>query len=286
MYSVCILNYNDSKTTIDLVNQLKQYETIRNIVVVDNASTDGSYDALIKLENHRIHILKSDKNGGYGYGNNLGIKYCHEQLHEKYVVVCNPDIIVDEESLVSCCLYLSEHHDTTVAVPQMLDRNGNAVKECVWPLQSGIQYLCFSLKITGFLFNKKYRNYSTPVIEVDCVAGSLLVIDVESFIQYGLYDENIFLFCEETVLGLKLKKYHKKSVMLTDKTFTHYHSVSINKSIKSVVAQKKIMWDSRLYVLREYYKWGNIKMLFAHLIKNICMIEEYIAIYLHSKMKG
>ena len=278
MYSVCILNYNDSTTTIKLINILKNYNSVRKIVVVDNASTDGSYNELLGMADNQVHILKSDRNGGYGYGNNIGIKYCYEVLHEKYVAICNPDILVEESSLIACCTYLKEHPDTTISVPQMLDRNGTLVEQCVWPIQSGMQYLCFSLKLLGGYFDKKYEYDSSDVKAVDCVAGSLLVVETESFIKYGLYDENIFLFCEETVLGLRLKQANRKSVLLRNVTFTHYHSVSINKSIESKISQKKIMWNSRLYVLKEYYNCGRAKMLFASLIRNICMVEEYIAI--------
>ena len=282
MYSVCILNYNDSTTTVKLVNVLRKYESVGRIVVVDNASTDGSYNNLLSVADNNVHILESDRNGGYGYGNNIGIKYCYEVLHEKYVVICNPDVLVDESSLIACCTYLKEHPDTTVAVPQMFDRNGNEVKQCVWPIQSGIQYLCFSLKVLGFFFDKKYRDIQSDVKEVDCVAGSLLVVDVETFVKYGLYDEKIFLFCEETVLGLRLKNVKRKSVLLKKAKFTHYHSVSINKNIESKLSQKRIMWNSRLYVLENYYNWGKIKMLFARLIRKICLMEEYVVIKKHS----
>lgn len=278
MYSVCILNYNDCKTTIELIKLVSQYASVNNIVVVDNASTDNSYNELIKFASTKIRVLKSDKNGGYGYGNNIGVMYCYNILHEKYVAICNPDVIVKEESLKVCCAYLERHQDTTIAVPQMLDRSGDVVEECVWPIQTGLQYLCFSLKIVGFLFNKKYSFNTNNVVEVDCVAGSLLVIDTESFIKYGLYDENIFLFCEETVLGIKLKNRKRKSVLIKDNTFIHYHSVSINKNIRSQLVQKKIMWESRLYVLKEYYKWNRFQMVFAKIISKICLFEEYLVL--------
>lgn len=278
MYSVCILNYNDSKTTVELIKLISKYQSLNYIVVVDNASTDDSYNELVKWSSPQIHVIKSDKNGGYGYGNNIGVRYCHNVLHEKYVAICNPDVIVKEESLKACCSYLEQNDDTTVAVPQMLDRNGNVVEECVWPIQTGLQYLCFSLKLLGFLFNKKYTFNTNDVVEVDCVAGSLLVIDTDSFVKYALYDENIFLFCEETVLGIKLKKRNRKSVLIKDKTFIHYHSVSINKNIKSLLTQKRIMWNSRLYVLEKYYNWNRFQMVFAKLISKICLFEEYLVL--------
>ena len=276
MYSICILNYNDSPTTIKLIYRVLSFKTLDHVIVVDNASTDDSYEKLSKIKNEKVHIVQSGKNGGYGFGNNIGVRYGYEKLHAKYIAICNPDIIVNEEALVSCCDFLSANNNVTVAAPQMLDRNKKVVKNCVWPISTGIQYLCFSLMIFGRFFNKQYGEDNSENMKVDCVAGSLLVTDAKAFIQYGMYDENVFLFCEETILGIKLRNASRDSYLIKSVNFVHYHSVSINKSIKKKLDQKKLMWDSRLYVLKEYYKWTPFKMLFAKLIRTICLLEDLI----------
>ena len=91
-----------------------------------------------------------------------------------------------------------------------------------------------------------------------------------------MYDENIFLYCEETSLGLKMKQANYKTYLLTDETFVHHHSVSINKSIKSKVQQAKIMWDSRLYVLNKYYIKTFFGRLLAGFIAKIALAEIYM----------
>ena len=71
-----IVNYNDVEDTIRFVNEITKYDVINRIVVVDNMSTTiGAFENLKKLESQKVKVLQADKNGGYDYGNNFGIKY-------------------------------------------------------------------------------------------------------------------------------------------------------------------------------------------------------------------
>ena len=75
MLGVVVLNYNDAETVEKNISKIRDYSVIDHIVIVDNSSTDNSYDRLKKLCSDRIDVVKTDRNGGYGYGNNFGIKY-------------------------------------------------------------------------------------------------------------------------------------------------------------------------------------------------------------------
>lgn len=64
-----------------------------------------------------------------------------------------------------------------------------------------------SLAIIGRFFKTTYKELGDGNIKnVDCVAGSLLIIDSAKFIDSGMYDEKLFLYCEETTLGIRFKK--------------------------------------------------------------------------------
>ena len=72
---IVILNYNDYETTINMLNSIKDYDSLDHIVVVDNKSTDNSYEVLKPYESKKIDVIQSKSNKGYSYGNNVGIKY-------------------------------------------------------------------------------------------------------------------------------------------------------------------------------------------------------------------
>ena len=83
-----VLNYNDYKTTIKLIKMIKDYKSIDLIVIVDNCSTDKSYKKINEYTNNKVKLIKSDKNGGYAYGNNFGIHYLIEN-HKCDIIFTN-----------------------------------------------------------------------------------------------------------------------------------------------------------------------------------------------------
>ena len=58
-----------------MLDNIKEYKSIDHIVVVDNNSTDSTYELLKENESNKIDIIKTDDNKGYSYGNNAGCKY-------------------------------------------------------------------------------------------------------------------------------------------------------------------------------------------------------------------
>ena len=67
--SMIILNYNDSYTTLSLVDEVRDYECLDSVVVVDNHSSDDSWKRLQTLNGSgKVHALRLEQNGGYGMG--------------------------------------------------------------------------------------------------------------------------------------------------------------------------------------------------------------------------
>ena len=122
--AIIILNYNSKNDTIRYVNEIKDYKVLDTIIVVDNNSSDADeFEALEELKTEKIHVIKSDKNGGYSYGNNFGLKHLEalEQDYD-YVVISNPDVEVSSEAFGICFKELKENEKVAVCSPIMLDR--------------------------------------------------------------------------------------------------------------------------------------------------------------------
>lgn len=87
---------------------------------------------------------------------------------------------------------------------------------------------------------------------VDCVPGALLLYDTDKFLEVDGYDEEMFLFGEETTLGFKFKEKGYKSLLILDDYYRHEYSVSINKSISQKSKQLEILYHSRLLFMKKY----------------------------------
>ncbi|MBV6373105.1 glycosyltransferase, partial [Enterococcus casseliflavus] len=70
-----ILNYNDWLMTKEYVKNIEKYKILDKIIIVDNKSTDNSYEFLTSMSNDRIEVLSTQENRGYAAGNNFGLNY-------------------------------------------------------------------------------------------------------------------------------------------------------------------------------------------------------------------
>ena len=116
-----ILNYNDAETTEQLVRLIHEYDVPEEIVVVDNASTDDSWDQLKGLEDQKVHVIRAEKNGGYGAGNNFGVRYAVEHCQATHVLIMNPDVTIAEETIIRMLKLFEKHPDIGVMSARMHD---------------------------------------------------------------------------------------------------------------------------------------------------------------------
>ena len=128
--------------------------------------------------------------------------------------------------------------------------------------------------------------HASALVKVECVAGSLLMLSKQAFEKTGGYDENMFLYCEETTLGCKIKKVGLVSYICSDVQYYHVHGVSITKSIKSTVRQKRIMLQSHHLLLRRYLRANQFELLVDNIMGMVSLFEECIKTVVRSLAKG
>ncbi len=262
--SCIILNYNDAPTTISLVERIKDYSLLDYIVIVDNCSTDDSWELLQPYKNDKIHMLKSPKNGGYGAGNNIGLRYSSDTLNADYSIIANPDTLFDEICVEK--FLQTFQNDPSVAVVSAKQSN---TLDCAWKNCSTLQYVLATslffevwLKIrcypSKYLKNKKFA-------EVFAIPGSLLMVDTKKMLQYGMYDEEFFLYYEEFVLAQKFSNVGLKTILRLDCSYVHNHHVSISKTYQRWSQQHTILLKSAELFLKKYKKTNSFQMFFAKL---------------------
>lgn len=258
-----ILNYNDAGTTSELVKQIRGYQAFERIVIVDNASTDDSWNMLEELRDEKVEILRSDKNGGYGAGNNLGVRHAVKMNGADHVVIANPDVKFSEECVKALSGVLKRRSELAAVAALMEDKTFGEVRNG-WKLH-GFWGELFSMGPVSRRIFKRMLTYPESRFKekkaayVDVVHGSMLMVDGKKFLDAGGYDEGIFLYQEEAVLASRLKAKGYKTVLLLNQRYRHEHSASISKSYQGQMERQKLRNASVLYYLKQYLGIGPVR---------------------------
>lgn len=267
-----ILNYNDSETTIRLLQLIYAYSSIDQILVVDNNSTDESFSQIAQYEDSRITVIRSEKNGGYGYGNNYGIRYARENLGCSEILLANPDVVFSNDFVAELLETMRTYKDAAIVAGIQHDVYDKEITEKAWKIPTAFRYAFTftqkSMKLAQTHYSEElFRNHK--ILLVDCVPGALLLINPVIFEKLGGYDENIFLYCEEDIIGQKVKAGGYKTLLVCHVSYIHQHGVSIEKSISSKLKQRKMINHNKLYFMKKYLQANLFEMLIARIISRL-----------------
>lgn len=271
-----IVNYNDAKTTIRLLNQLKEFKNIDSIVVVDNNSTDDSFVQLKEQENGNITIIKNSENKGYASGMNTGAKYLIEKIGKCNIIFSNSDIIIKNAKDLNT---LSSNINSEIAVASpVIEEHGNLNRG--WKKTTSFTESLLNLPYISRYFKKKklyYKNehYQKDKSYVDVVSGCFFMVDSEALEQVDYFDENTFLYYEELIFAKKLEKAGKKLIVDNRVKVIHDHSVTIDKNIKRI-NKYKILKASQRYYVKNYLKGNLLEMALLYITNKLSLFILYI----------
>lgn len=265
--SLVVLNFNDSGTTINLLNKIKHYKIIDDFIVVDNCSTDQSFQILNDYAENvkeKITIIKTDKNGGYAYGNNYGCYYALNNSNPEYLVIANPDIYFEEETLEKIIGVYREKTDAAI-VSCLMNCASDINLPSAWKLPRYcdciLENLLILRKIVGNKTRYKENDLKNFINNVDVIAGSFFVIPGKIFDMIKGFDNSTFLYYEENILAYKLKKMGYSNYLLGNVYYDHIHSVSINRTFSTIKKKLDLSFESRHIYVVKYLKVNRIKEL-------------------------
>ena len=152
MIVLVVLNYNDAVTTIKFVRKIQNYQTINYILIVDNCSTDDSYEQLKVLRDNKVALVRTNKNRGYASGNNYGIQYAMERWRPRYVIISNPDVEFSETMIPKFEQVLSEKKDA-VTVTCIMNCTSGIHLPVAWKIPSYWDCLMENLILLKRLFH-------------------------------------------------------------------------------------------------------------------------------------
>lgn len=295
MYSqklaLIVLIYNTANECIRNIDLVMSRNDYLQIVIVDNASTDNSYETLKAYYGHQdnVHVIESGKNGGYSFGNNVGVRYIIEKYHDiEYIGIMNPDVRCDSEGLFSKMISALESVDKIALVSPMMIQHGE-LKICKigWKLPGFSRLVQNHMLWTQARFRNRSQYDAFPVngngtiAYCDVVQGSLFVIKRQVFEDVGLFDENVFLYTEENILAHKLKKAGYREGFLLTEQYIHEHDFDRSSLRKRKLTMRR-KFDSEKYYARKYLNLNLVQRFILAVLSWFCLnIEIYVWEWLH-----
>ena len=191
---VIVLNYNNKETLLACLKSVYQsdYQNFE-VVVVDNNSTDGSFE-LAKQNFSNAHFIKSPQNLGFGMGNNLGIRFALEKF-ASYIMLLNSDAYLQKTTL-SRLVVEAEKKEVSGLVSPVIKKPDQEI----WFAGGKIDWIHMKTK---HLFKPKQQEES---YESEYLTGCALLVKKSVFEKIGLFDEKFFLYYEDADFSLRAKK--------------------------------------------------------------------------------
>ena len=272
MIGMVIVNYNDYETTKRLLDNVKDYKVLKEIVVVDNKSTDNSLEELRKLKNKKITIIDSGENKGYSYALNVGCKYLIDKYKSLNIVISNSDIIIESElDIKDLNSYISTKN--VIVGPTIIQGNDlNRGFKIPSPWQDIKQNIVFfGKRVLAKELSYPDNYYHKDISKVDTVSGCFFMISSKHLEDMGYFDENVFLYYEENIMGIKTKKLGKNIIVCNNVDVIHDHSVSIDKSLKRI-KKYDILKTSQEYFEKVYNGASKIELFFLKVFRYLTRI--------------
>jgi len=238
---IIVVTYNKKDYVLNLLQSLKQiaYKNY-DIVVVDNASNDGTVPAL-KEKFPEVHVIESPENTGGSGGFNLGLEYAFKQTEYKYYWLLDNDVLVSKDSLKNLVDVLESDDSIAVAGSQMCQLDNPEVTNEIGAY--------VDLHYGGLVLNRhltRRSNNKRGIYDVDYVAAASLVVRADVAKKAGLW-EDFFIHFDDVDWCLRIRKMGCRVVAVADSVIWHLSA-----------AEKPITWQyfydvrNMLYLLRKH----------------------------------
>jgi N-acetylglucosaminyl-diphospho-decaprenol L-rhamnosyltransferase len=200
--SVVVVTYNSAAWIERCLESVRGRETI----VVDNGSTDGTV-ALVRERFPAVRLLEQE-NAGMGGGNNAGMRIASG----RYFLLLNSDAWVVGDAVTQLVAFADEHPEAAVVGPRLLNPDGSLQRSArafptLWRLATEYLFLR-KLAPRSRALNRFYEGgFEHDVVrEVDWLFGACLLVRRDAADEVGLFDEDFFMFSEETDWCYRLRQ--------------------------------------------------------------------------------
>ena len=276
--SVVIVNYNVKYFLEQCLHSvLKAAGALEaEIFVVDNNSVDGSI-RMLRDKFPGVFVIENKDNKGFSRANNQAIR----KAKGEYILLLNPDTIVEDDTLEKCVRFMDGHPDAGGLGVKMIDGKGKFLPES----KRGLPYPSVAFfKIFGLsalfpkskIFNKYHLGYldKDKTHSVDVLAGAFMLLRKKVLDEIGMLDEEFFMYGEDIDLSFRITRAGYKNYYFPETRIIHYKGESTKKSSLNYVF---MFYNAMIIFARKHFSKENAR-LFSFLINMAIYFRAFFSI--------
>ena len=251
--SIIVVSYNTRELTLACLRSIER-ETARphEIIVVDNASTDGSPEA-IRAAFPNITPIQPRENIGFAAANNLGARSARAPL----LLLLNPDTVVLRHAIDTMIAFAAAHADADIFGGRTLREDATLDPVCAMGAPSLWSFFCEGIGLNHVLSRTRLfdpislgRWKRDDARSVPVVSGALCMIRREVWNALGGMDERFFLYCEEVDLCMRARAAGHRAVFCPDAEIIHLGSASQRVRADRVVRTQR----AKAQLIRKHFR--------------------------------
>lgn len=238
--SICIVNWNTREELRECLESIRGCGIDLETIVCDNASSDGSSE-MVRSEFADVTLIANNRNIGFGKGNNL----CFKKCTRKYVLIANPDIVINKTALEQLTSVMDNDSSVGAVGALLLDSDGVPQKHYYRKFPNLLQHMIYHTGLRLIFINAKSIRYrlwednteTDEIIDVDQPPGACLMVRRELLNELGGFNERFDLFYEDVDLCRRIKNNGLRIVMNPAARIVHSGQKSLDKELQSNIRQ-------------------------------------------------
>ena len=197
--TVSLVNTSNRELLLDCLASLGDAaaETELEVIVVDNASTDGSADA-VRAAHQGVQVVERDRRHGFGANHNEAIR----RATGRYVLILNEDTVLHAGALDRMRRFMDQNPEVGACGPKILNPDGSPQPSAFhFPSPGRVAMTTLTLQRRGWV-----QSGSNHIARVDWVCGAAILARTPALRAIGGFDERLFIYSEDPDLCLRLRE--------------------------------------------------------------------------------
>ena len=283
--SIIIVNYNVVHFLEQALHSVRKAIVHINaeVWVVDNNSVDDSV-RMVREKFPEVRLIANKHNPGFAVANNQAI----QQSTGEYVLLLNPDTLVEEDTFEKCLVFLDKHPDAGALGVKLIDGSGKFLPESKRGFPTPWVAFCKTFGLAALLpksrlFNAYYLGYldENETHEVDVLVGCFMFMRRTALDRTGLLDEAFFMYGEDIDLSYRILQAGYKNYYFPDTKIIHYKGESTKKGSLNYV---RVFYQAMIIFTQKHFT-GRSAGLFILMLQGAIWLRAGVTLLRHFLQK-